>query len=59
MKSVIHSGISLLLSEASLMWNLLKSNLDGAFVPFPIFTLASLLHRGALWDETIFRLICT
>ncbi|KAI1189439.1 hypothetical protein F5B17DRAFT_438896 [Nemania serpens] len=59
MKSVIHSGISLLLSEASLMWNLLKSNLDGAFVPFPIFTLASLLHRGALWDETIFRLIYT
>ncbi|KAI1198765.1 UbiA prenyltransferase family [Nemania serpens] len=57
MKSIIQSGYSLILNEVSLLWNLMKSNLDGAFIPFPIFTVASLLHRGALWDEILVRLV--
>ncbi|KAI0106423.1 hypothetical protein GGR51DRAFT_548712 [Nemania sp. FL0031] len=57
MKSVIQSGYLSLLSEATICWNLFKSNLDGAFIPFPIFTIASLLHNGAPWYEIIMRLI--
>ncbi|KAI8949265.1 UbiA prenyltransferase family-domain-containing protein [Xylaria longipes] len=57
MKSVIQSTYSFLLSEASITWNLLKSNIDGASIPFPIFTAASLLHKGALWYEIIVRLV--
>ncbi|KAF2969137.1 hypothetical protein GQX73_g4388 [Xylaria multiplex] len=55
MKSIIQTGHSFFLVEASLCWNLLKSNIDGAFLPFPIFTMASLLHNGAQWDEIIVR----
>ncbi|KAI0459293.1 UbiA prenyltransferase family [Xylaria acuta] len=57
MDSIIRSGYSFLLSEASVCWNLLKSNIDGAFLPFPIFTIASLLHKGAPWHEVIVRLV--
>ncbi|KAI3328263.1 UbiA prenyltransferase family [Ustulina deusta] len=59
MKSIIWSSYLCLLSEASICWNLLKSNLDGAFVPFPLFTMASLLHKGASRHEIIVRLVYT
>ncbi|KAI0532204.1 hypothetical protein GGR58DRAFT_490991 [Xylaria digitata] len=55
MKSMIQPGYSFFLAEASLCWNLLKSNIDGGFLPFPIFTMVSLLHNGAPWDEIIVR----
>ncbi len=58
MKSIIRSTYLCLLSEASICWNLLKSNLDGAFIPFPLFTMASLLHKGASRHEIIVRLVC-
>ncbi|KAI0441247.1 UbiA prenyltransferase family [Xylaria telfairii] len=57
MGSISQSSYSFLISESSLYWNLFKSNLDGAFIPFPIFTIASLLYRGAQWHEIIIRLV--
>ncbi|KAI0854725.1 UbiA prenyltransferase family-domain-containing protein [Xylaria cubensis] len=53
MKSLIQSVFSFLIIEASVCWNLLKSNIDGAFLPFPIFTMASLLHIRAPWYNII------
>ncbi|KAI1734167.1 UbiA prenyltransferase family [Xylaria scruposa] len=59
MAGVIQSAYSFVIVEASICWKLLKSNIDGAFLPFPIFTMASLLHIGAQWHEIIVRLVYT
>ncbi|KAJ5111652.1 hypothetical protein N7532_002187 [Penicillium argentinense] len=37
--------------EVCLSYYYMRSNIDAAFLPFPIFTTASLLHRGAEFDE--------
>ncbi|KAJ5241648.1 uncharacterized protein N7469_003239 [Penicillium citrinum] len=39
--------------EVYLTYRLMRSNVDAAFVPFPIFTTASLLYRGAELDEIL------
>ncbi|KAI1112536.1 UbiA prenyltransferase family [Nemania sp. NC0429] len=59
MISILQSFYLLLSSEGYLLWNLIKSNIDGALTPFPVFAFASLLHRGAPWDEMIACLIHT
>ncbi|KAI0468920.1 UbiA prenyltransferase family [Xylaria cf. heliscus] len=59
MTPIMQSRYSFIFNEASICWNLAKSNIDGAFLPFPIFTIASLLHNGAPWNEAIVRLVHT
>ena len=39
--------------ELSLSYYYMRSNVDAAFLPFPIFTTASLLYRGAEFDEIV------
>ncbi|OJJ69742.1 hypothetical protein ASPBRDRAFT_57361 [Aspergillus brasiliensis CBS 101740] len=39
--------------EVKLTYSLMESNFDAAFVPFPIFTTASLIYRRATYQEAI------
>ncbi|KAI0411496.1 hypothetical protein F5X98DRAFT_383556 [Xylaria grammica] len=59
MKTTPQASHSFLLNEVSICWSLIKSNIDGAFLPFPVFTMASLLHRGAVWYEVVVGLAYT
>jgi hypothetical protein len=43
-------------SEIYLTYGMMKSNIDAAIVPFFIFTLASLLHRGAQPGEMLYSM---
>ncbi|KAI1125891.1 UbiA prenyltransferase family [Nemania abortiva] len=56
MAQLSYSSCVFLFSEAKILWHLLKGNLDAAFLPFPIFTAASLLHKGAQRQDAIVRL---
>ncbi|GAW14465.1 hypothetical protein ANO14919_038680 [Xylariales sp. No.14919] len=50
---------SFLRNEVSIFRNLVKSNAEFSIPPFPIFTMASLLHRGAAWYEVVVSLVYT
>lgn len=45
-------------NEACLCFYFVKSNLDTAFCPIPIFTTASLFYRGATLEEMTWSLKC-
>lgn len=45
--------------EIELSYWFMESNFDAAFVPFPIFTTASLLYRRATYAEAVLSLACT
>lgn len=39
--------------EINLSYLFIRGNVDAGFLPFPIFTTASLLHRGATYDDIV------
>jgi hypothetical protein len=42
--------------EVFLSYRYMRSNLDAAFLPFPIFTTASLLYRRAEFDVVLYSI---
>lgn len=44
--------------EIFLGYHFTKYNIDAGILPFPIFTAASLLHRGAHYSETMTAMAC-
>lgn len=43
--------------EINLSYSFTRGNVDAGFLPFPIFTTASLLYRKATYDEIVPSLI--
>lgn len=45
--------------EIEISYAFMESNFDAAFVPFPIFATASLLHRKGTYEEVVSSLTST